>query len=154
LARTNVTAPQDGVIKGLRYFTLGAVVPPGGALLDVVPVTDRMVIEARVQPDDVDIVHVGTPCRVRLTAYKARAHLRLEGKVIEVSATTFRDEKTGAAYYTARVELPGNQARVQSGMEVQPGMLAEVEFVGGARSPLRYLVEPISQNLGRAFKEE
>lgn len=154
LSRTNITAPQDGIIKGLHYVTLGAVVPPGGTLLDVVPVSERMVIEAKIQPDDIDVVHIGAPCRVRLTAYKARAHLRFDGKVIEISPATFRDEKTGATYYTARIEVPEEQLRGRAKIEVQPGMLAEVEIKGGARSPLQYLLEPISQNLGRAFKEE
>lgn len=154
LARTRVGSPIDGVVKGLLYPTLGAVVPPGGRLLDVIPVAEPMVIEARILPDDIDGVRIGTSCRVRLTAYKARAHLRMEGTVRAVSATTFVDEKSGMSYYTARVEIPENKLPRDSGVEMQPGMLAEVEIVGKARSPLRYLIDPISQNFRRAFKEE
>lgn len=154
MMRTRVVAPQDGIVNGLRTMTLGAVVPPGGILLDVVPVTDRMVIEVRVSPDDVDIVQIGSPCRLRFTAYKARANLRLEGIVREVSAATFHDEKNGAAYYTARIEAQEEQLHGEANLQLRPGMLVEVEIVGGARSPLQYLFEPISQSLGRAFKEE
>lgn len=154
MTRTRVVAPQDGIVNGLRTMTLGAVVPPGGTLLDIVPVADRMVIEARVSPDDIDIVQIGSRCRVRFTAYKANANLRLEGIVREVSATTFHDEKSGAAYYTARIEAQDGQLHSEVKLQLRPGMLVEVEIIGGARSPLQYLFEPISQSLGRAFKEE
>lgn len=154
MMRTRVVAPQDGVVNGLRTMTLGAVVPPGGTLLDIVPVADRMVIEVRVSPDDIDIMQIGSRCRVRFTAYKARANLRLEGIVREVSASTFHDEKNGASYYTARIEVQEEQLRGEAKLQLRSGMLAEVEIIGGARSPLQYLFEPVSQSLGRAFKEE
>lgn len=154
LARTRVLAPQDGVVKGLRTMTLGAVIAPGGTLLDVVPVTDSMVIEARIPPDDIDVVQPGTRARLRLTAYKARSHLRLEGVVKSVSADAFRDEKSGQSYYTARIEVTDDKANKESKLPLQPGMLVEVEVVGGARSPIRYLFDPIVQSFGRAFKEE
>lgn len=154
LARTHVLAPQDGVVKGLRTMTLGAVIAPGGTLLDVVPVTDRMVVEARIPPDDIDVVQPGTRARLRLTAYKARSHLRLEGIVKSVSADAFRDEKSGQSYYTARIEVTDDKANKESKLPMQPGMLVEVEVVGGARSPMRYLFDPIVQSFGRAFKEE
>lgn len=154
LARTHVLAPQDGVVKGLRTMTLGAVIAPGGTLLDVVPVADVMIIEARIPPDDIDVVQPGTRARLRLTAYKARSHLRLEGVVKSVSADAFRDEKTGQSYYTARIEVTDDKANQESKLPLQPGMLVEVEVVGGARSPMRYLFDPIVQSFGRAFKEE
>lgn len=154
MMRTRVVAPQDGIVNGLRTMTLGAVVPPGGTLLDIVPVADRMVIEVRVSPDDIDIMQIGSRCRVRFTAYKARANLRLEGIVREVSASTFHDEKNGAAYFTARIEVQEEKLRGEAKFQLRSGMLAEVEIIGGARSPLQYLFEPISQSLGRAFKEE
>lgn len=154
MVRTRVVAPQDGIVNGLRTMTLGAVVSPGGTLLDIVPIADRMVIEVRVSPDDIDIVQIGSRCRVRFTAYKARASLRLEGIVREVSASTFHDEKNGAAYYTARIEVQEEQLRGDAKLQLRSGMLVEVEIIGGARSPLQYLFEPISQSLGLAFKEE
>ena len=154
MLRTRIVAPQDGIVNGLRTMTLGAVLPPGGTLLDIVPVADRMVIEVRVSPDDIDIMRIGSRCRVRFTAYKARANLRLEGIVQEVSAATFHDEKDGAAYYTARIEVQEEQLHSEAKLQLRPGMLAEVEIIGGARSPLQYLFEPISQSLVRAFKEK
>jgi HlyD family secretion protein/epimerase transport system membrane fusion protein len=154
LARTRVTAPQSGIVKGLRTMTLGAVIPAGGTLLEVVPVDDRMIVEARVMPDDVDVVVAGTRCRLRLTAYKARAHLRLGGVVRSVSADAFKDEKSGLSYYLARIEVTDDKARTEAKLPMQPGMQVEVELIGSARSPLRYLFDPIVQSFSRAFKEE
>jgi len=154
LDRTRIKAPQDGVVKGLRTMTLGAVIPPGGMVLDVVPVSDTMEVEARVNPDDVDVVKAGSACRVRFTAYKARSHLSLPGIVKDISPATFQDDKTGISYYTARVEVLDSDLAASDRLALQPGMLAEVEFTGEKRSPLRYLVDPIVQSFTRAFKEE
>jgi HlyD family type I secretion membrane fusion protein len=154
LDRTHIRSPQDGVVKGLRTMTLGAVIPPGGVVLEVVPVSDKMEVEARVNPDDVDVVKAGAACRVRFTAYKARSHLSLQGIVKDISPATFQDDKTGISYYTARVEVLDSDLAASDRLALQPGMLAEVEFTGEKRSPLRYLVDPIVQSFTRAFKEE
>lgn len=154
LARRHVVAPQDGVVNGLRYTTVGGVVPPGGAILDVVPEGEPLVVEARVQPDDIDVVMPGREARVRLTAYKARSHITLVGKVVQVSGSTFRDEQPPAqSYYRARIEIGGEElAKVERTLLI-PGMLAQVEIAAGKRSALRYLFDPIIDSVDRAFKE-
>ena len=154
LARTQVLAPQDGVINGLKYTTVGGVIPPGGVILEVVPAAEELVVEARVMPDDIDVVQSGLNARVRLTAYKARSHITLLGKVIMVSGSTFRDESSqGKPYYKARIKIgPEELAKVDRGLLV-PGMLAQVEVIAGKRSALRYLFDPITDSIGRAFKE-
>lgn len=154
LSRIRIVAPQDGIVKGVRTLTLGAVVAPGGTLLDIVPIQDRMIIETRIPPEDIDVVRIGTPCRVRLTAYKARAHLRLAGIVRDVSAATFHDDKTGAAHFIARVEVSESKTDALNAIMLQPGMLAEVEIIGGSRTPVRYLIDPVIQSFARAFKEK
>ena len=154
LARTHIVAPQDGVVNGLKYTTVGGVVPPGGALLDVVPDAEPLLVEARILPDDIDVVSPGGAARVRLTAYKARSHITLLGKVIQVSGSTFRDEQPpGQTYYKARIEIgPDELAKVERGLLI-PGMLAQVEIAAGQRSALRYLFDPIIDSVNRAFKE-
>jgi len=154
MERTRIRAPQSGVVKGLRTMTLGAVIQPGGVLLDVVPVSGNMEVEAKVSPDDIDVVKIGAPCRIRFTAYKARSHLSLHGTVKEVSAATFRDDKSGMSYYTALIEVKQDALAAGERVALQPGMLAEVEFASDSRSPLRYLADPLMQSFNRAFKEE
>ena len=154
LARTQIAAPQDGVVNGLKFSTVGGVVPPGGMIMEVVPGAEQLLIEARVMPDDIDVVQVGLPARVRLTAYKARSHITLRGKVIHVSGTTFHDETSqGKPYYKARIEIGAEELKKIDRGLLTPGMLAQVEVVAGQRSALRYLFDPITDSIGRAFKE-
>ena len=154
LERTRIVAPQDGIVNNLKYATLGGVIPPGGSVLEIVPDSEELVIEAKVMPDDIDVVYPGLESRVKLTAYKARSHISLVGRVVVVSGTTFKDEQSqGRPYYKARIEIGTEQlVKVDRGM-LTPGMLAEVSIVSGKRSVLRYLFDPMIDSFGRAFKE-
>lgn len=154
LERTRILAPQAGVINGVKFSTVGGVIPPGGAVLDVVPEADQLVVEARIPPDDIDVVSVGLDARVKLTAYKARSHITLKGKVTQVSGSTFRDEfSQGQPFYKARIEIGGDElGKVERGA-LTAGMLAQVEIVAGRRKAIRYLLDPIIDSMGRAFKE-
>lgn len=154
LARTRIAAPQDGMVNDLRHVTVGGVIAPGGAVLDIVPAAEELVIEARVQPDDIDVVWPGRDARVRLTAYKARSHLTLLGRITQVSGSTFRDASSdGLPYYKARIEIgAGELAKVERGLLI-PGMLAQIEIAAGERSALRYLLDPVLDSMRRAFRE-
>ena len=154
LERTRILATQDGIVNNLKYATLGGVIPPGGVVLDIVPDSEELVIEAKILPDDIDVVYPGLESRVKLTAYKARSHITLKGKVITVSGTTFRDELSqGQPYYKARIEIGVEELKKTDRGMLTPGMLAEVSVVSGRRSVLRYLFDPIIDSFGRAFRE-
>ena len=154
LTRTRVTAPQDGRVNGLRFTTIGGVVPPGGQILDITPSSDQLVVEAQLAPDDIDVVHAGLPARVRLTAYKVRRYFTLKGTVTQVSSDTFKEERSGRSYYKVRVEVPDEELRNAGGMTLAPGMQAQVEIVTGERSALRYLLDPVIESTHRAMKEK
>lgn len=154
LARTSIVAPLDGTVNGLRYTTVGGVVPPGGAIMEVTPSSKRLLVEARLLPDDIEAVHVGLPARVRLSAYKTRWHFALKGNVTSVSPDTFKDEKAGRSYYRVQVEIPDTELGTTDKTILVPGMLAQVEIVTGERSALRYLLDPVIDSFGRAMKEK
>lgn len=153
LSRTHVTAPVSGTLVNLRVFTLGGVVGPGEALMDIVPAGEDLVIEARVDPTDVDVVYPGLPAQVRLTAFSQLTTPLLSGTVLQVSADSLVDERTGTTFYTARVALDPEQPELQD-LKLQPGMPAEVMIVTGSRTPLDYLLKPIFTSLERSLREE
>lgn len=153
LARTKVTAPQSGVVNSLRFMTVGGVIPPGGAILDITPSSDQLVVEAQLSPDDIDVVHPGLSAKVRLTAYKTRWHFALNGIVKQVAPDTVKEEKSGRSFYKVRVEIPDSELHSIDRMTLVPGMLAQVEIVTGERSALRYLLDPVIESFHRAMKE-
>jgi HlyD family secretion protein len=112
--RTDVVAPQSGKIVNLRYFTVGGVVKPGDAILDIVPQNDRLVIYAEVQPLDIEAVRPGLSAEVRLIAYKRRRAPSVNGTVTYVSADRVASERAGQSYYEARVEIDPSSANETS----------------------------------------
>ncbi len=153
LHRTRIRSPIDGTVVGLQVHTIGGVVAAGEPLLDVVPSDEELVVQASVDPRDIEQVHAGLPAHVELVAFNRRVRTPIEGMVRIVSADSLTDPLTGAAYYSARVELKPESLQAQE-IVLQPGMTAEVMIRTGARTPLEYLLEPITRSLGRALREE
>ncbi len=152
--RTIITAPQDGKVVDLKVFTIGGVVTPGQPILDLVPSDDSLIVEARIIPLDIDVVRPGLPAHVRLTAFKAKKVPMVEGKVVQVAADKLTDPRTGEAYFTAQVRLDGASMAELHGVEVTPGMPAEVFLVTGARKAVDYMLSPITDSMRRAFRED
>ncbi|MCR6631658.1 MAG: type I secretion system permease/ATPase [Magnetospirillum sp.] len=152
--RTVIIAPQDGKVVDLKVFTIGGVVAPGQPILDLVPSEDSLIVEARVSPLDIDVVRPGLPAHVRLTAFKAKKVPMVEGKVVQVAADKLVDQRTGEAYFTAQVRLEGTSLAELHGVEITPGMPAEVFLVTGPRKAVDYIVSPITDSMRRAFRED
>lgn len=157
MARTTVLAPTEGVVTGLKYHTIGGVVPPGAPIMDIVPQTDTLIIEVHIQPTDIDVVKQGLNARVIFPAYKARRMPLFHGTVTQVSADAF-NEQLGAqtiSYYTARIEVDGKQLHaLPNTISLTPGMPADVYIRTGSRSFIGYLFAPLSDSMEHAFKEE
>ncbi len=148
LARTEIRAPLSGTVVDLRVHTAGGVIASGAPLLDIVPREERLVVEAKVDPKDIDVVREGLDAQVRFTAFNQRHRAPTEARLTSVSADLLTDEASGRSYYLARVELAEGTVT-----ELRPGMQAEVMIVTGARSALDYLLEPLVLSLNRAFRE-
>jgi HlyD family secretion protein len=128
LARTQIVAPQAGTVIGLQVHTLGGVIKDGATILEIVPKNDKLIVEARVRTDDIDVVHKDLPAEVRFSALNMRTTPVLHGKVTRVSADRFVDAQRGDAYYSVQVEVePKNVA----GLNLYPGMSAEVYIITG-----------------------
>ncbi len=153
LSRIDVIAPLAGTIVGLNVHTISGVVAPGEALMDIVPIYERMIIEARIDPMDIDIVERGLSAYVRFTALNQRHTMPVNGKVITVSADRLIDEHSGEAYYSARIELVEDLSEALGGELLHSGMQVEVMIITGERTPLEYFLQPLSDSVNRAFRE-
>ena len=154
LRRTEIRAPSTGIVMGMRTHTTGGVIAPGDELLQVVPVGDRLVIQARVDPVDIDDVSVGQEASVRLTAFKLRSTPIIVGTLRNLSADTLVDEHSGTPYYLARIEVSKEELARLGNLKLQPGMPVETLIRTGARTALGYMLSPLTDNMDLAFKEK
>jgi len=153
--RVAVLAPKEGIITGLKFHTIGGVIPPGAEILSIVPQNDELIIEAQVTPIDIDVVHKGLPAKVNLSAFKMRSVPTLKGEVTYVSADRFVDERTGIGFYKARVKIDKEMmSNLNKKIELYPGMPASVMIVTGSKTLLSYLLDPITDNFSKAFREQ
>jgi epimerase transport system membrane fusion protein len=156
VTRTVINAPESGMVLGLTVHTLGAVIPPGGRLLDIVPQQEKLIIEAQVSPSDIDKVHSGQSCEIRFSAFKAAKTPKVSGRLTTLSADRLTDEQNKAGYYLARVEVDkdGLEELRQRGLILLPGMPAEVLINTGDRTFFQYLIQPLSNIFARSLIED
>lgn len=153
LANTDIRAPVDGTVVDLKVHTVGGVISPGDVLLEIVPADDRLVVEAKVRPDDIDRVRPGLPTGVKFVAFDQRSLPELNGAVSYVSADIIEDARLGQSYFLIRLEIPEAELRRLDGLTLQPGMLADVFVRTGERTFLGYLLDPIVRSFDRAWRE-
>lgn len=156
LQRTNIVAPIDGTVVGLNLHTVGGVVAPGRDILQIVPQSSKLIVVAQVQTADIDKVKVGLMADIRFSAFNVQKAHVVEGKVIHVSADSFIDEKSGAPYYEAKIEVTKNgELQLKDyGFELVSGMPAEVMIKTSERTILSYLIKPLTDMMARSFNEE
>ena len=154
LNRTVITAPVNGTIVNLHFKTEGGVVAPGAPILDIVPADERLVIDARVSPMDIDVVKIGLKAQVQLSSFSTRSLPRVAGVVRSVSADRLIDDTTNQPYYLASVEVEsGELERIGLGVDLVPGMPADVLIVTGKRTMAKYLFQPFLDAIWRTFRE-
>jgi HlyD family secretion protein len=158
LDRIRITAPVKGVVVKLRYHTQGGVIEAGKNIMEILPLKDELIIEARVRPQDIDSVKHGQHATVRLTALSQRITPMVSGEVIYLSADTLADEKKSQQVgptdiYIVRVKLNAEEAAAIPGFSPTPGMPAEVFIKTSERTFFQYVVKPIHDSMLRAFRE-
>jgi HlyD family secretion protein len=153
LERIEMRAPTSGVIHQLNAHTIGGVIRAGDTVMEVVPDSDDLQIEARLQPNDIDQVRKGQQAFVRFSAFNQRVTPQLIGQVSYVSPDTTRDQQTSMSYFTVRIMLPEEERRRLAGLQLSSGMPAEVFMQTGSRTMLSYLFKPILDQFQRAFIE-
>lgn len=153
--RQVVTAPVAGEVMNLRFTSEGAVVGPREPIADIVPTHPRLVVEAQIRPEDINRVSPGQRARMRLTAYNSLTTPMVEGKVFYVSADRLVDRNVanGAPYYEVLIEADPASLKSAGQVTLQAGMPAEVFVDGEKRTPLQYLIEPLTLVMNRAGRE-
>ncbi|MET3579969.1 HlyD family secretion protein [Mesorhizobium robiniae] len=154
LQRTIVKAPTDGIVVHSSYNFEDGVIRPGEVVMELLPTTDELVVEARISLQDIDSIRLGQEAHMMLSALNARITPRVRGKVIYISADRIVDDKTGQSFYATRMkideELPVEIKREQ----IYPGMPVETFIGTGDRTFLNYLLRPFLDSFGKAFREE
>jgi HlyD family secretion protein len=154
LKRIDIRAPQDGMVHQLDVHTVGGVVSAGQQIMLIVPAADKLIVEAKVQPQDIDQVHIGQAAVMRFTNFNSRTTPELNGEVSVVSADTSQDQRTGASYYTVRIAVPQDQIARLGEVKLVPGMPVEVFIQTNARTVVSYFVRPFRDQIHKVFREK
>jgi HlyD family secretion protein len=154
LTRAVIRAPRSGYVHNLAAHTVGGVVSPANPILEIIPDSDRLIIEARVAPTQVDQLREGQAAIVRFSAFDRQNTPTLTGHVKKVSAAQLTDRATGSPYFSVIVEVPPEElVRLGAGRQLVPGMPAEAFIQTDARTVLSYLMKPLSDAVTHAFRE-
>jgi HlyD family secretion protein len=153
LRRVEIRAPQPGRVLQLSAHTVGGVLNPGDPIMLIVPEDDRLVVEARIAPRDIDQLQLDQPAVVRLTAFNQRTTPELTGKVTGISADRSKDAITGVDYFLARIALSEPELARLGEKKLVPGMPADVQIRTDERTALSFLVKPLRDQIEKAFRE-
>ena len=154
LRRVDIRSPQDGVVEQSTVHTVGGVINAGDAIMLVVPQTDDLQVEAKVNPQDIAKLQVGQETLLRLSAFNQRTTPELNGLVSRVSPDVTTDQRTGQTYYTIRVSMPLQEIARLGDVKLIPGMPVEAFVQTGDRTVMSYLMKPLRDQLMRAFREK
>jgi HlyD family secretion protein len=153
LRRIDIVAPQNGFVHQSTVHTVGGVINAGEAIMLIVPAADRLTVEAKVSPQDIDQVQVGQAAVLRFSSFSVRTTPEINGEVSRVSADTTQDQRTGVQYYTVRITVTPEELERLGQVKLVPGMPVEAFIQTGERTVLSYLVKPLSDQIMRAFRE-
>jgi HlyD family secretion protein len=163
LSRIIIKSPVDGIINQINFYTVGSHIPPSQPILEISPADDSLIIEAKIDPKNIDSIRVGLLSKIRFSAFKSRTTPLFTGKVISLSPDIVidprgsMDPKLGGGYYVAQIELDMDEFKNAAGprkLELHPGMQAEVQIITGTRTLLRYLLDPVFDAMFKGFKEK
>lgn len=154
LQRIDIRAPQSGYVHELNVHTIGGVVAPGETLMQIVPDSDRLVVEIRVNPNDIDQIRLGQKAMLRLSAFNQRTTPELAATLTRIAADATRERETGQTFFVARASVEEAELKKLKGLTLSPGMPVEAFVETGERSALSYFAKPLTDAFYRAFREE
>jgi multidrug efflux pump subunit AcrA (membrane-fusion protein) len=152
LLRTEIRSPVAGQVLSLAVHGPGAILQPGGTVLEIVPQTDRLVVEGRLAPLHIESIKQGMTAKVWLTGLNWRDGRPLPARLSWVSADSVEDKRTGTAYFVARIELSESRAEIAKRFTLHPGQRTEILLLTGERTLLEHVIDPLLRNINRAFR--
>jgi HlyD family secretion protein len=153
LRRVEIRSPIDGYVHQLAVHTVGGVISPAEPAMLIVPHNDELQIEARINPTDIDQLHIGQKAVVKVMAGNQRTTPELTGEVARIAADVTREQQTGLVYYLVRVNLPRAELAKLEDLKIMSGMQAEAYIQTATRTPFEYLLKPLKDQFNRAFRE-
>lgn len=154
LKRIDIRAPQNGIVKQLSVHTVGGVIAAGDPIMLIVPDADALTVEAKIAPQDIDQLYLGQLASLRFTAFNQRTTPEISGKVSLISPDITQDPKTGASYYLVQITPNASEVARLGDVKLMPGMPVESFIKTGERTMISYLIKPLRDQVGRAFKEK
>lgn len=151
-SRRDLVAPEAGIVTDIRFVTPGSSISDGVPVLDLLPLDDRLVIEAKVLPADVEQLHIGSRVNVRLSAFRQRTTPLLAGHLTYVSADQQTDAQ-GNQFFLARAQIDAGELSAIPGLQLQAGMPVELFVLGETRRALAYIISPIRDSLRRSLRD-
>ncbi|MER9643243.1 HlyD family type I secretion periplasmic adaptor subunit [Mesorhizobium sp. M0239] len=153
LERTTIRAPVDGIIVRSLYNSEGSVIRAGEVVMELLPTTNELIIEAKIKPEDIDSIRVGQDANMMFTALNARTTPKVPGKVFYISADRLITPSTGLPYFTVRLKMADKLPPQVKPEQIYPGMPVETFIATGERTFLAYLTKPLVDSFQRAFRE-
>jgi HlyD family secretion protein len=154
LKRTDIRAPQDGIVFQSTANTVGGVIAAGDPIMLIVPESDNLLVEVKVDPKDIDQIQFGQPVLLRFSSFNVRTTPELNGTVVRMGADTTTDQRTGQSYYLVRISMTADEIKRLGDVKLTPGMPVEAFIQTGERTMLSYLVKPLHDQLMRSFREK
>jgi HlyD family secretion protein/adhesin transport system membrane fusion protein len=153
MERLNIMSPVKGIVKNITFHTIGGVIQPGQILMEIVPLDEKLIVEAQIMPKDIGHIIVGQKVNIKVSAFEFARYGAIKGHLIYVSPTTFESDQK-QHYYKARIELKKNYVGNDPSKNIiVPGMTVESEIITGKKTILSYLVKPVHFVTHNAFKE-
>ncbi len=152
LKRTDIRAPQDGTVFQLTANTVGGVITAGDPIMLIVPQSDNLQVEVKVDPKDIDQVQLDQAVALRFSSFNVRTTPEINGKVVRTAADTTTDPRTGQSYYLVRIAMTGDEIKRLGDVKLTPGMPVEAFIETSERTMLSYLVKPLHDQLMRSFR--
>ncbi len=154
LDRIDIKAPRSGVVHELQVHTVGGVIQPAETLMTIIPSDDKLAVEVRIAPTDIDQITIGQKATLRFSAFNQRTTPEFIGAIQQIAGDLTKEPQTGVSYYVARIAISDEHQDDVRALKLVPGMPVETFVETGSRTAISYLFKPFSDQISRAFREE